>query len=307
MRTSARALVPALVVLALLGVVAVAATGSTTRGSDRTRPPAAMLLDTILTLGLVGVVAGGLLFAYGLTKRKEIGQEIATGRYPRTSIVAWGVFAITFTALSYWRLNDWVLRVRPLAGEESDPLFPEGTPRPGDTRPETPGSTYEPEIAWIPIIVVLVLVAVVVAAYVLSERRARRGGLERDELLERVSRVLDETLDDVRAEPDPRRAIIAAYARLEHVLAANGVPPRPAETQEEYLHRFLLSVEVSERAARLLTDLFERAKFSQHAVDARMKEDAIDALERLRTELRRGQEAHDEVVPPTIATGRSAS
>ena len=46
--------------------------------------------------------------------------------------------------------------------------------------------------------------------------------------------MLDETLDDLRAEADPRRAIIAAYARLERVLAANGVP-RTAETSDEYL------------------------------------------------------------------------
>jgi hypothetical protein len=35
-----------------------------------------------------------------------------------------------------------------------------------------------------------------------------------------------------------------------------------------------------------LTELFERAKFSPHAIDAAMKEEAIDALESLRDELR---------------------
>ena len=35
--------------------------------------------------------------------------------------------------------------------------------------------------------------------------------------------VLDETLDDLRAETDPRRAVIAAYARMERALAAFGL------------------------------------------------------------------------------------
>ena len=42
---------------------------------------------------------------------------------------------------------------------------------------------------------------------------------------------------------------------------------------------------VSPPAARRLTDLFERAKFSQHAVGAEMKEHAIGALETVRDDL----------------------
>jgi hypothetical protein len=35
-----------------------------------------------------------------------------------------------------------------------------------------------------------------------------------------------------------------------------------------------------------LTSLFERAKFSPHTIDAAMKDEAIDALEALRDDLR---------------------
>ena len=42
---------------------------------------------------------------------------------------------------------------------------------------------------------------------------------------------------------------------------------------------------MSDRAARALTDLFERAKFSQHVVGAEMKDEAIDALETVRDDL----------------------
>ena len=58
---------------------------------------------------------------------------------------------------------------------------------------------------------------------------------------------VDESLDDLRAEPDPRRAVIAAYARLERVLAAHGLPRKPAEAPLEYLGRMLAELSVSDR------------------------------------------------------------
>jgi hypothetical protein len=302
--SAARALVPALVVLGLLAVVAVASTGSTSRGTGRTRPPAATLLDTILSLGLVAVVAGGILVAYGLLQRKEIGREMASGRYPRTSLVGWILFVFAFTAFVYLR-GDWKLR-------QTDPsvsdVVPTETARPpSGSPPNATGSTYEPRLAWIPILVVLGLVAAAVVAYVVSERRARRRVSVRDALVDDLSVALDESLDDLRAEADPRRAVIAAYARLERVVAANGLPRRDAETQEEYLVRLLSSLEVSEAAARRLTDLFERAKFSQHVVGVEMKEEAIGALEQLRAELRRAREAQSEATQTELAPGGAAS
>jgi flagellar basal body-associated protein FliL len=280
--SATRAVVPALVVLALVAVVAIAATGSTSTGTDRTRTPAAALLDTFFSLGLLAVVAGGVLVAYGLMQRKEIRREMASGRYRRTSLVGWILFVFVFTLVVYWRGWDF----RPTQPPVTEVVPTESRPPPGGTPQDQATGAYEPQLAWIPIVVVLVLVAAAVAAYVVSERRSRRRVTERDALAEDVAAVLDETLDDLRAESDPRRAVIAAYARLEHVLAAHGLPRREAETQEEYLPRFLRELDVSQRAAVQLTELFERAKFSQHTVDAGMKEEAIDALEELRRELR---------------------
>src|SRR3990170_2650849 len=104
---AARGLVPALVVLALAGVVAIAATGSTTTGTGDARPPAATLLDTILSLGMVAVLAGGVMLIYGLTQRKAIAREIATKKYRRTTFVAYAVFMTLLTLGYYWRLRNW--------------------------------------------------------------------------------------------------------------------------------------------------------------------------------------------------------
>jgi hypothetical protein len=98
--------------------------------------------------------------------------------------------------------------------------------------------------------------------------------------------MLDETLDDLRRERDPRRAVIAAYARMERSLGGYGLPRRPAEAPLEYLGRVLAELAGSAAAARRLTRLFERAKFSEHAIDVKMKVDAIDAVVAVRDELR---------------------
>jgi hypothetical protein len=284
---------PALVVLVLVVVVAIASTGSTPGGSDATRPPAETLLDTFFSLGLVAVVGGAVLLMYGLMQRKAIAQEVASGRYRRTGIVGYLVFFALFTGFTYWRLSDW--RVQQAAAEDEDLAFPGETPRP--TLPDEVQTSYEPSVSWIPIAVVVALVLGGVVALLVAERRAR-GGRPRHDLAEQLAAVLDDTLDDLRGEADARKAIIGAYARLERVLAANGVPRRAAETSDEYLPRVLDDLELAPGAVGRLTALFREAKFSHHDVNATMKEEAISALEEVRDELRHARPEPDhEAIP----------
>ncbi len=98
--------------------------------------------------------------------------------------------------------------------------------------------------------------------------------------------MLDETLDDLSNEADPRKAVIAAYARMEKILAGHGLGRRPSEAPLEYLQRVLTELRVSEEAVTKLTALFERAKFSEHEIGPEAKDEAIDALVELRDQLR---------------------
>ncbi|HET8968791.1 MAG TPA: DUF4129 domain-containing protein, partial [Gaiellaceae bacterium] len=276
----------------------IASTGSTPGGSDDTRPPSQSLYDTIVSLGLVGVVIGGILLLYGLAQRKAISQEVASGRYGRTSIVAYLVFFGLFTAITYWRFEAWEFTAQ--TPEEGDLVFTGEKVAP--VLPERPETTYEPGFAWIPVLVVVGLAAAAIVAYLIAEHRARRSRSSNTDLGEQLAVVLDETLDDLRAEADPRRAIIAAYARLERVLAANGIPRRTSETSDEYLPRVLHGLALDTRAVERLTALFTRAKFSHHDVDAAMKEEAIDALEQVRDELRLAREQPVADAMPVGAT-----
>jgi hypothetical protein len=97
-----------------------------------------------------------------------------------------------------------------------------------------------------------------------------------------MATTIDEAIDDLEAEADARRAVIAAYARMERTFERHGVGRRASETPLEYLRRVLLELTTERRAVGRLTDLFEEAKFSRHEIGAPMKRDAIDALRTIR-------------------------
>jgi len=272
---------PALIVFVLVAVVAVAATGSVSRGSSATRAPSTTLLDALFTLSLLAVVAGAILLVYGLFQRKEIARQMASGRYPRFTLVGFLAFVVLVTAVVSLFKRPWDLsnanEEGVLGGRDVVPLTP------GDTEPV---DRYEPHLSWITIVALIGLVVAAGVAYVISDRRSRPARDPRAELAQDLAGALDDALDDLRSEADPRRAIIAAYARLERVLAASGIARRAFETSDEYLVRVLQDLELRPDAIGRLTELFTQAKFSHHDVDSTMKESAIEALGQVRGELR---------------------
>jgi len=143
---------------------------------------------------------------------------------------------------------------------------------------------------------VLVVLAVGVAAALAAASRARagagRGDLaghgEHDDLAaaRALADVLDDAVDDLRTTPDPRLAVIAAYDRMERILAGHGLARRRSEAPLEYLPRVLAVLDASGPAGARLTALFERAMFSLLPVDRAEQDAAVDALVAVRDELR---------------------
>ncbi len=151
-----------------------------------------------------------------------------------------------------------------------------------------PDKAHIGPVDWLPAIVVFSIagVAALAVAYLLWRKSYKRPPT-RAEIVAELSSVLDESLDDLRAERDPRKAVIATYARMERTLGGFGFPRAIAETPLEYLGRILRDLlHTSAEAVAKLTALFERAKFSPHEIDPGMKNDAIDALVTVRDELR---------------------
>jgi hypothetical protein len=164
---------------------------------------------------------------------------------------------------------------------------------------------YEPRFTIWPVLVVAGLAgAGLTAAYASHRARRRALGGGDPELALILADVVEETLDDLRAERDPRKAVIAAYARLERALAAYGLPRRASEAPEEYVARILGDLEVGSASVQRLTALFARAKFSQHEVDDGMKDEAIETLEQLRAELRAAEIRAEEERAAALAEAR---
>ena len=98
---------------------------------------------------------------------------------------------------------------------------------------------YQPEFTWIPLLIVVGLVAQSRSRRSSIARRRHRLRTEDDAVAaEQVAGLLHDGLDDLRAERDPRRAVIAAYARLEQALGTAGLPRRlgrlPRSTSREF-------------------------------------------------------------------------
>jgi hypothetical protein len=143
----------------------------------------------------------------------------------------------------------------------------------------------------VPLAGVIVLVGGSIAA-LFALRAARRYGKRLPgRVSEELAAFVDTTLDDLRAEPDPRRAIVRAYARMERTCERSGVARDGAEAPLEYVARVLLELEVRPEPVRALTDLFERAKFSAHPLGDDAKHEAIAALEDIRADLASPPEA----------------
>jgi len=285
-KTSGRtrnAFLTAVGVLGAVVLVAIAAQGSTSTGDSSTRKPSDELTDIFLGLYIVAIVGGVAMFIYALLLRRQM--KVQTGQAPRKSLFEMlaSMFVLALgAALLARRLATWE-RPPPVEPEEA---IGQADTIPVDTSTQPLPSSAETHVSWLPVIVTIALIVLAVAAWWFAGRARRKArGELRPRLAEAVAQAVDESLDDLRAEPDPRRAVIAAYARLERVLAGHGLPRKPSEAPLEYLARMLADLSVSDDAARALTDLFERAKFSQHAVGSEMKEQAIDALETVRDDL----------------------
>lgn len=90
--------------------------------------------------------------------------------------------------------------------------------------------------------------------------------------------VLDEAIDDLPGEADPRRAVIAAWVRLERVLARHGLPRRASEAPFEFAARAGAELDSGRAWLEQLAGLFEWARFSTHDVTPGMREEALRGL-----------------------------
>jgi hypothetical protein len=220
-----------------------------------------------------------VLWVLSMARRQKLMQDTGGLRRNIVTVLAIGVLILPATLLvRHFVKYDSGGPVQPPAGTGTQA---DGSARGADQH-------KEPEFQWLPALIVgsLIFGVAGAGAIMIVLRRHRGAAWDREaELMHALDEVLTDTLDDLRAERDPRKAVIGAYVRMERLFAAHQVAREEAETPQQYVERVLARLQVSSFAVRRLTQLYERARFSPHTVDAGMKDDAIAALEGLRDEL----------------------
>ena len=100
---------------------------------------------------------------------------------------------------------------------------------------------------------------------------------------------VEESLDDLRTEPDARRAIIRSYARFERAAAATGLRRHPWQTPMEFMHEALSRLPAPRGAVRALTGLFELARFSERPLGVGDRDRALEALDTIKIAIDAGR------------------
>jgi hypothetical protein len=279
-----RRLVPlALAVTALLAVVALAAHGRPLgSGSGRSSGLSQSFWDYAFTTlllfeALLAVLAFVGLFLFRRDPDQRPPQRSRTMRALAILILGGAFLAFVGRHIDLQHL------LHPNQRTTTTPTLPRSPVTKGKHHRPAPTPAQHVHFQWDELAVVLaVLLVLGVLAAKTGSRRVAPTWRRTPDLL---AAALDESLDDLRNDPDLRRAIVAAYARMETALGAAGLPRKPAEAPLEYVERALLSLDTSAAAVRRLTDLFEWARFSQHEPDPSMRDEAVDALVAVRDEL----------------------
>lgn len=194
------------------------------------------------------------------------------------------------------------LRLPQLQGGPA-PAQPATTPSPGHTAvqrpdPPEPGGT-DPVFWYLVVSFAALLVVMLVGGIVLRVRERRRaapapaaddGGPDEPapsgpgSLALAAERGLAEVGDLSR---EPREAIIACYAAMEHALAsAPGAAPQDSDTPSEVLARAVEHEAIHAGSATELVTLFAEARFSTHVMNEGHREAAERALRLVLDELR---------------------
>ncbi len=208
-------------------------------------------------------------------------KDVAAGLRAGTLVLAGGLVAFALLIGAFWFLLDQANVAQPpsqraVTGAGNDiPAAPPGTRAPAS-----------PVFHWFALGLAGSIAVLVPLGLVVRHRRREVDAVDQPgSLPDSVARAVGESIDQIERDPDSRRAIIRAYARMEGAFEEAGIPRRPHEAPFEYVGRALGGLRVSPPTVGRLAALFERARFSQHVVGAETKDEALGALREIDRQL----------------------
>jgi Domain of unknown function (DUF4129) len=238
--------------------------------------PARVVFDTLFYLFLLASLLSLAIAVWALWPHPEMDlQPLERRRWP---VVLAIVVALTVVGLVWWRARWGPFPNVPLAQPDG------GAVGDGQRLPRRPAAAQSPD--WLALLVTASAVVVVGIVLWLKLRPRRHPARTRRTLEDALGGVLDDAIEDVTQEEDPRRAVIAAWARMERLLASHGLPRRPAEAPFEYAARAFDELGLPAAGLEGLAWLFEWARFSLNEVTGEMRDQALSRLRALREDLR---------------------
>lgn len=190
---------------------------------------------------------------------------------------------------------------QPYRGQPSSPPEQLATPQPPPSL-DAPASGVDVP-PWVGTLLTVVCTAGVVALaaallwFTLRDRLQARKTVPavadpaevRRQVREQVRAAVDEGLSDLDiSDLDPRRAVIACWARLEAAAAAAGTRREPGDTSTELVERLLTEHEITASVLAGFAAVYREARFATHVIDVQMRDQARAALIQVRDELLRG-------------------
>jgi uncharacterized protein DUF4129 len=273
---------------AMAVLLAVAALATRNGGGGSTAPPGSGAAATaghhaaiivIVVLAPILALLGGALFIYAQVFRlRERDAEAVkrTKRNRRRLAIAFAIFlAVEAYALRTGHRPWGFLHL-------SNPFSSESGRAHGIASHRVPRSAHTPITGtdWTAIVVIWVLL-LAAGAILLVRLRGARGALRLRPLPAEADVPPEPEVARLRRERNPRRAVIAAYAAMERLMARDGLPRGAHEAPMEYLGRVTLQGHHGVAAVHRITALFQRARFSGRPIDEEMRGRAIDAVEEL--------------------------
>ncbi len=147
-----------------------------------------------------------------------------------------------------------------------------------------------------PLVIAVTIALGVWLLYLLSRQRfsfrlrrpqIRLGGskavaITEEDDAEAIADFARDLIDELNDGDSPRYAIQRAYAAVETGFGAAELTRKPAETPLRYLERIFGRHTVVQQPLEQLTELFQRARFSEEPIDEAMRSSAIAALSEIR-------------------------
>lgn len=246
-----------------------------------------------ITMGLVALLGVGLTLLASIVQRRRNPQAPQPERQPEPVKTPWQTLVSTLTSCAFliiglvWlvrhgpEVQQWLDRWRHGLGEIPH-LLAEGT----DSLLQQVDSPVAGYTLFTLVIVVYGGLALLGLWVLIWGRDGAAMAPERDKpQLRQVRQAVKAGLRELQSHADPRRAIIACYARLEHLLEDYGVPAAAHLTPQEYMGTALQGLDLPLAALAGLIQLFEQARYSLHPMDDTAREQATAYLTMIQTHL----------------------